>query len=203
MKYALKQGELAGLRVGFALCGSFCTFEEILQSVKTLVDMGCDVYPIMSFNAANMDTRFGTAEFFKSELHRITGHPVIATIQDAEPIGPKGLMDIMVVAPMTGNSIAKMANGIADTPVLLAAKSQLRNSRPVVLGISTNDALSGNARNIGTLLARKNIYFVPFRQDNPNGKPTSVIADYSLIPQTITAALEGRQLQPIMLCPLE
>ncbi len=203
MKKDTELEKLKGLRVGFALCGSFCTFDEILVEVQRLVNLGCDVLPIMSYNAANMDTRFGTAEHFKNELHRITGHPVVATIQDAEPIGPKGLVDVIVVAPMTGNSIAKMANGIVDTPVLLAAKSLLRNGKPVILAISTNDALSGNARNIGLLLARKNIYFVPFRQDNPNGKPTSVIADYSLIPQTILAALEGRQLQPIMTGPLD
>ncbi|MDN5346704.1 MAG: dipicolinate synthase subunit [Clostridia bacterium] len=189
---------LASKRVGFALTGSFCTLEKILPEVKKLVDAGAEVYPLISFAVKKIDTRFGTAQFWRAELEKICGRPVIASIEEAEPIGPKKLFDIMVVAPCTGNTIAKLANGITDSPVLMGIKAHLRNQRPVVLAISTNDGLGMNAKNIGLLLNTKNIYLVPFGQDDPFGKTNSLVADMSLILDTVKGALEGRQLQPVL-----
>lgn len=180
------------------MCGSFCTFKKVIPQIYRLVDEGYDVLPIMSFNAFSTDTRFGSADGFVSEIEGVTGHKVIATIAAAEPIGPKKLLDALIVAPATGNTIAKLAAGISDTPVALACKSHLRNSRPVVVAVSTNDALSGNAANIGSLLCRKNYFFVPFSQDDPEGKPASAVADFTLIPETLRTALEGRQIQPLL-----
>jgi dipicolinate synthase subunit B len=186
------------LRVGLALCGSYCTYDKIMESVPRLAEI-YDLTPIMSETAANTDSRFGKASDFIAKLEEITGKPVITSIVEAEPIGPQGLLDVLVIAPCTGNTIAKIASGITDSCVTMACKAHLRNNRPVVLAISTNDGLSGNAANIGTLLSRKNIYFVPFYQDDPVKKPNSLMADFDLIEATIESAMEGRQLQPLFL----
>lgn len=185
--------------IGFAICGSFCTFGKVLSRLQTLCNEGFKIIPIMSFNAFSTDTRFGSAESFAERLENMTGNKVICTIADAEPIGPKKMLDLLIVAPCTGNTLAKLAVGIADTPVTLAVKSQLRNARPVLIGISTNDALGTAAANIGTLMSRKHYYFIPYRQDDFINKPTSVVADFSQILPAATAALEGRQLQPMLL----
>lgn len=189
-------------RVGFAFCGSFCTFDKAMAALERVrADFG-DVTPIVSGHAAGLDTRFGAAHEFLREMERICGRRVIRTIPDAEPIGPKKLLDILIIAPCTGNTLAKLAAGIADTPVTMAAKSHLRNARPLVIAVSTNDGLAASARNIGELMARKNIYFVPFRQDDPAGKPNSLVADFAQISAALSAALEGRQLQPVLLGPV-
>ena len=185
--------------VVFALCGSFCTFEAVLPQVERLNSQGWQVLPLMSFTAAGLDTRFGTAEHWKRRLEEITGRRPIETLQEAEPLGPKGLARAMVIAPCTGNTLAKLAHSIADTSVTMAAKSHLRNGRPILLAVSTNDALGGAAENIGKLLARKHYYFVPFGQDDAQKKPTSMVADFTKIPEALAAAMEGRQLQPILL----
>ena len=187
------------LKIGFALTGSFCTFSKVIPKIKELVDEGAEVLPIMSFNAYNLDTKFGKAKDFIAQIEEITGNEIIHTIQGAEPIGPKKLTDIMIIAPATGNTIAKLANGITDTPVTMAAKSHLRNEKPLIIAISTNDALSGSAKNIGTLLNKKNFYFVPFSQDNPITKPRSIVFDENYIVKTIEYALNGEQIEPIIL----
>ena len=187
------------LKIGFALTGSFCTFSKTIPFIKELVKEGAEVLPIMSYNAYELDTKFGKAKDFISQIEEITGKEIIHTIQGAEPIGPKHLTDIMIIAPATGNTIAKLANGITDTPVTMAAKSHLRNENPIIIAISTNDALSGSAKNIGTLLNRKNYYFVPFRQDNPITKPRSLVFDETYIIKTIEAALNNEQIEPILL----
>lgn len=190
---------LKGVKVGIAITGSFCTFETILVEIKRLVDEGADVYPIMSFNAINFDTRFGTANDWKDRIREATGKEIISTIQDAESIGPKAYLDILVVAPCTGNTLAKLANAITDTPVCMAWKAHLRNNKPVVLGISTNDGLGANAKNLGILLNMKNVYFVPFGQDDAIKKCNSLIADYEMIIPTVLSALEGKQIQPLLI----
>lgn len=187
------------LKIGFALTGSFCTFSKTIPVIKELVKEGAEVLPIMSYNAYELDTKFGKAKDFISQIEEITGKEIIHTIQGAEPIGPKHLTDIMIIAPATGNTIAKLANGITDTPVTMAAKSHLRNENPIIIAISTNDALSGSAKNIGTLLNRKHYYFVPFRQDNPITKPRSLVFDETYIIKTIEAALNNEQIEPILL----
>ena len=189
--------------IGFAICGSFCTFKSVFKEIENLVNMGYDVVPIMSENSFSFDTRFGTAEFWQNELKRITNKEIIHTIKDAEPIGPKKLLDLLVIAPCTGNTLAKLSNGISDTSVTLATKAHLRNARPVVIAVSTNDALSGAGKNIGNLLNYKNTYFVPFRQDSFSNKPCSCVADFTLLPQTIENALNGIQLQPILEIPIK
>lgn len=191
--------ELIGLKVGVAVTGSFCTIREVLQEIESLVESGADVYPILSFSTGNMDTRFIGAEELKCRLKEITGNNVITTIQEAEPIGPKKLLDVMVVMPCTGNTMAKLANSVVDSPALMAVKSHLRNNRPVVLAVSTNDGLMGSAVNIGKMLARKNIYFVPFGQDDCINKPFSLVADFTKICETVKEAAEGKQLQPLLL----
>ena len=186
-------------RVGFAFCGSFCTHSEVLEELKHLTKTYATVIPILSEASATTDTRFGTAAQLRERVEELTGHTIIDTIKDAEPIGPKALLDVLVIAPCTGNTAAKLAAGITDGPVTMAAKAHLRNGRPVVLALASNDGLSGGARNIGELLNRKNYYFVPFGQDNAEKKPCSLIADFSQIIPTVEAALEGRQIQPILL----
>ena len=186
------------MKVGFALCGSFCTFSQVFP-VMELLCRDHTVTPVFSEAAYGTDTRFGTAAEHIQLAQEICGVPPIHNIVQAEPIGPKKLFDILVIAPCTGNTLAKLSCGIADTAVTMAAKSHLRNGRPVIVAVSTNDALGAAAENIGKLLARKHYYFVPFRQDDPECKPTSMVADFSLIPDTVTAALEGRQLQPVLL----
>lgn len=185
------------MNVGFALCGSFCTYSKIFPIMEDLAKE-YTVIPIFSQNSYTLDTRFGTAEEHIRKAESICGRPVLHTLAEVEPIGPKKLLDILVIAPCTGNTLAKLAHSIADTPVTMAAKSHLRNGRPVLVGISTNDGLAGAAENIGKLLGRKNYYFVPFGQDDPQGKPTSIVADYTRIPDSISAALNGKQLQPIL-----
>ncbi len=187
------------LTIGFAFTGSYCTFSKILPSVKTLVGEGIRVLPIFSERSAITDTRFGKADEFIKKIEAITDKCAICTIEDAEPIGPKKLIDVLVIAPCTGNTIAKLANGIADTSVTLAAKSHLRNNRPIVIAVSTNDGLGANAVNIGKLLARKNIYMVPFGQDDCTQKENSLVADFNLILPTIEAALSHKQLQPLLI----
>ena len=186
------------MNIGFALCGSFCTYEAIFPVMAELAQQH-QLFPIFSFAASSVDSRFGDARSHIAAAEAICGHPVFSTIAEVEPIGPKKLLDAWVIAPCTGNTLAKWAHSIADTPVTMAAKSHLRNGRPVILAISSNDALSGAAENIGKLLGRKHYYFVPFGQDDPFGKPTSMIADFRKIPDTMAAALEGTQIQPILL----
>ncbi len=190
---------MSALRVGFAMCGSFCTFKKALSALEHLVSHGYDVYPIMSEVSYATDTRFGKASDFIAFMETQCGHPVIHTIPEAEPIGPKALLDVMAVIPCTGNTLAKLACGVTDTCVTMACKAHLRNERPVVIAVSSNDALAANWQNIGRLAARKNIYFVPFEQDDPQNKTTSLVARVSLLIPTIEAALEGRQLQPLLL----
>ena len=187
------------VRVGFAFCGSFCTFSQAMEALGRVRARYGDVTPIVSEASAVTDTRFGRAHDFLAEMERICGKPVIDSIARAEPIGPKGLLDVLVICPCTGNTLAKLANGITDTAVTMAAKAHLRNGRPVVLCPATNDGLAASARNIGALLDKKNVYFVPFRQDDPAKKPTSLVADFSKVEDTIDAALAGRQLQPVLL----
>ncbi len=187
------------LTVGFAFTGSYCTFSKAIPSVKALLKEGIRVVPIFSERSASTDTRFGKASDFITELETLSGNKAILSVSEAEPIGPKKLIDVLVIAPCTGNTIAKLANGIADTSVTLSAKSHLRNNRPVVIAVSTNDGLGANAVNIGKLLARKNIYLVPFGQDDCIEKENSLVADFGLILPTVYAALEHRQLQPLLI----
>ena len=186
-------------KIGFVLTGSFCTFSKTIPKMKELIEKGDEVIPIMSFNSYNLDTKFGKAQDFINEIEEITGKKIIHTIQEAEPIGPKRLTDIMVVAPCSGNTMAKLACDIIDTPATMAVKSHLRNNLPVVIAPSTNNGLSGNAKNIGILLNRKHYYFVPFRQDNPITKPRSIVFDSEYIVKTIESALEHEQIEPILL----
>ena len=186
------------MTVGFALCGSFCTYDRIFPVMERLTK-SYDIIPIFSQSAYTTDSRFGTADDHIAKAEAICGKPPLHTLAEVEPIGPKRLLDALVIAPCTGNTLAKLAHSIADGPVTMAAKSHLRNGRPVVVAISTNDALGGAAENIGKLLARKHYFFVPFGQDDAFGKPTSVVADFSKILQTLEQALEGKQLQPLLL----
>lgn len=186
-------------RIGFVLTGSFCTFKHTIHQIKKIVEEGGIVIPIMSRNAYNMDTKFGTAQEFIKEIEEITNKEIIHTIQGAEPIGPKGLTDILIIAPATGNTIGKLANGITDDVGTMATKSHLRNNNPVVIAISTNDGLAGSAENIGKLLNRNNYFFVPFRQDNPITKPRSLVFDPKYIIPTLEKALEKEQVQPILI----
>lgn len=189
------------VRVGFAFCGSFCTFSQAMEALGRVRARYGDVTPIVSEASAATDTRFGRAHDFLAEMERICGKPVIDSIARAEPIGPKGLLDVLVICPCTGNTLAKLANGVTDTAVTMAAKAHLRNGRPVVLCPATNDGLAASARNIGALLDKKNVYFVPFRQDDPVKKPTSLVADFSKVEDAVDAALAGKQLQPVLLGP--
>ncbi len=186
-------------KIGFAITGSFCTFKQAETTITSLVEAGFEVVPIMSFNASSINTRFGNAKDWIEIFEGITKNKVINSIEGAEPIGPKKLVDAIIIAPCTGNTLAKIAVGITDTPVTMAAKSLLRNSLPLVIAVSTNDGLSSSAKNIGVLLNRKNIYFVPFNQDDPTGKPRSLVADFSKIPQTLEYSFIGQQIQPLIL----
>ena len=185
-------------RLAFCMTGSFCTFEEAFKQMERLQSLGYEILPVFSFNAASLDTRFGRAEDHLNRARQISGHEPILTIQDAEPLGPKDMTDILLVCPCTGNTLAKLALSITDTPVTMAVKSHLRAEKPVVLCPATNDALRGSAKNIGALLNGKNCYFVPFRQDNPKKKPASLVADFDCFPQALEAALHGSQLQPVL-----
>lgn len=184
--------------IGYALCGSYCTFDKAIGALEKLCSLYQSVTPIMSENAFSTDSRFGAAREFNDRIEGLCGKKIISTITGAEPIGPKALLDILVIAPCTGNTIAKLALGITDTSVTMAAKAHLRNQRPVLIAVSTNDALTGNASNIGKLLNRKNYYFVPYYQDDPLKKPGSAVADFELLPAAVEAALRGVQLQPIL-----
>ena len=192
--------ELKGTKIGFVLTGSFCTFQKTIIELEKIKQIeNTDITPIMSFNSYNLDTKFGKAHDFINKIENLTNHKIINSIQAAEPIGPKKMFDILIVAPCSGNTIAKLANDIIDTPVTMAVKSHLRNNRPVVIAISTNNALSGSAENIGKLLNRKNYYFVPFKQDNPITKPNSLVFDPTYIIRTLEYALDKEQIQPILL----
>ena len=187
--------------VGFAVCGSFCTHHRAMEALEAVKARYDHVIPIVSEVVADTDTRFGTAHDLMREMERICDHRVIATQKEAEPIGPKGLLDLLIIAPCTGNTLGKLAAGVTDTSVTMAAKAHLRNGRPVLIAPSTNDGLSASAANLGSLLGRKYIYFVPFGQDDPVHKPTSLVADFSLVADAALAALEGRQLQPMLVTP--
>lgn len=185
------------LTVGFALCGSFCTFKKAIEQIEFLKNQNIEIVPIMSYNAYSTDTRFGKAREHIDKIEEICGRKIISTLTEAEPIGPSKQLDLLVIEPCTGNTIAKLANGITDTPVTLAAKAHLRNERPLLIAVSTNDALSIAASNIGRLLNNKNVYFVPMRQDDSVKKPRSVVADFSKTHEAILSALQKKQLQPI------
>lgn len=190
--------DLSSYTIGYGITGSFCTFEKTKIAVGELVKLGAAVVPIFSYNVQRMDTRFGGAKEFMEAVEEITGNHGIKTIQEAEPIGPKANLDVMVIAPCTGNTMAKLWNGITDSPVLMASKAHLRNQKPLVISISTNDAMGMNFKNIGNLMNTKNIYFVPFGQDDYKKKPASLIGDLKLLPDTINLAMEGRQIQPVV-----
>ncbi|MGN1005569.1 MAG: dipicolinate synthase subunit B [Aristaeellaceae bacterium] len=190
---------LDGVRIGCCMTGSFCTFRAAFDAWRALKETGAELIPILSFNASSLDTRFYPAAESRRIFTEICGREILDSIPAVEPIGPKKLLDLLIVAPCTGNTLAKIAAGITDTPVALAVKSHLRNARPVLLAISTNDALSGSAQNIGKLMNTRNIYFVPFRQDDPAGKPSSAVARFDLLPESANLALRGRQIQPILL----
>lgn len=188
-----------GLRIGFAMTGSFCTFSKVMKEIEHLRQKGAGLVPIMSEMVWNTDTRFGKAEEFIEKFKNLSQKDIIHTIKDAEPIGPKNLLDALIVAPCTGNTISKIANGITDSCVAMAAKATLRNNAPVIIAVSTNDGLGSSAKNIGTLLNKANVYFVPFGQDDPKGKPTSLVADMTKIADTLEEALERRQIQPLII----
>ena len=190
--------DFSNYNIGYGITGSFCTFAKTRKQVIRFTEMGANVIPIFSYQAQSCDTRFGSAKEFVEGICDITGNEGIKSMQQAEPIGPNNFLDIMVIAPCTGNSAAKISNGITDTPVLMAAKAHMRNGKPLVIAISTNDALGINFKTIGTLMNMKNIYFVPFGQDNYKSKPNSMIAKMELLPETIEAAMKGKQIQPIL-----
>jgi dipicolinate synthase subunit B len=187
------------ITVGYALSGSHCTFEEVMPQIQRFVDAGAKVVPIISSTLLTTDTRFGKAEDWRKQLKDITGNDIISTIVDAEPLGPTKLLDVLVIAPCTGNTTSKLANAQTESPILMAAKAQMRNQRPLVIAISTNDGLGLNAANIAKLLVTKNIYFVPFGQDAPDKKPNSLVARMDLIMDACEMALQGKQLQPLII----
>lgn len=185
--------------IGYALCGSFCTLSSSLKVLSRLREEGYDVLPIVSRVTATTDTRFGKAAELMERLQGLCGRPAVCCIPEAEPLGPACPLEALVICPCTGNTLAKLANGITDTPVCMAAKAHLRSDRPLLLALASNDALSVNLRNIGTLLSRKCVFFTPMRQDDPQGKPHSLVADFGMVPMALQAALEGRQLRPVFL----
>ena len=187
------------LRVGFAFCGSFCTMSKALAALEQTAARFGTVTPIVSEMVASTDTRFGAAHDFMREMERICARRVVSTVAGAEPIGPKGLLDVLAICPCTGNTLAKLAHGVTDTAVTMAAKAHLRNGRPLVLALATNDGLSGSAPNLGMMLNRRHVFFVPFGQDDCREKPASLVADFSLVPGAIRAAVKGEQLQPLLL----
>jgi dipicolinate synthase subunit B len=191
--------QLKGLKVGFALTGSFCTFDKVLPEIEKLISEGAEVFPIISEAVDKWDTRFGSSEELKVRLECLTGKEIIKTVVEAEPIGPQKLFDIMVIAPCTGNTLGKIANAITDTAVTMAAKAHLRNQRPVVIAVSTNDGLGANAKNLGILINAKNIYFVPFGQDDPIKKCNSLVAKFEQIIPAVLKALKGEQMQPVLM----
>lgn len=190
--------KLSGKNIGIVMTGSFCTFDKIMLEIENMVSEKANVYPIFSYHSQSIDTRFGKASDFLEKTEKITGNKPVVTIDEAEPFGPKNMLDILLIAPCTGNTIAKLSNGITDTPALMAAKGHLRNNKPLVISVSTNDAMGINFKNIGTLFNIKNFYFVPFGQDNYEKKPNSIIARTELIIPTLEKALEGIQIQPVI-----
>lgn len=190
--------KLEGKRIGFGLTGSHCTYDQVFPQIQNLVEQKAEVIPIVSYTVQKVDTKFGKSEDHIATIEELTGRKVISTMPEAEPLGPKEPLDCMVIAPMTGNSLSKFANGLTDSPVLMAAKATLRNQRPVVLGISTNDALGLNGVNLMRLMASKNVYFIPYGQDQPFKKPTSLVAKMELLQPAVEHALEYRQLQPVI-----
>ncbi len=191
--------DVKGLRIGFGLTGSHCTYDEVYPQIEKLVQAGAEVVPVVSYTVKNTDTRFGKGEDWISKIETLTNRKAIDTIVDAEPLGPKYPLDCMVIAPLTGVSMSKFANAQNDSPVLMAAKATLRNHRPVVLGISTNDALGLNGVNLMRLLSTKDIYFIPFGQDDPEKKPNSMVARMESLVETVEYALEAKQIQPIVI----
>lgn len=192
---------MENINVGFAMCGSFCTFSKVVTQIELLVKKGFNIFPIMSETAYTTDTRFGTAQYFIDRIKKLTGKDIINSVYLAEPIGPKKLLDILIVAPCTGNTLAKITHGITDTSVTMAVKAHLRNQKPVLLAVSTNDALGNAAKNIGSLMNYKNIYFVPMGQDDYINKPSSIVADFNSIYIAMLSALDGKQYQPMMQSP--
>ena len=190
--------DLSYLNIGFAITGSFCTFSKVIPEISHLCDLGADIYPIMSEMAYSTDTRFGKCKDFINQIEEITGKKIISTIRGAEPIGPKHYLDALIIAPCTGNTIAKIANGVTDSCVSMAAKANLRNSKPLIIAVSTNDGLGTSAKNIGLLLNMQNIYLVPFGQDDCEKKPNSLVADMTQIAQTTDMAIKGKQIQPLL-----
>lgn len=199
----IREARLRGVKIGAVLTGSHCTIKDVIPQLWLFKEEGADIYPIFSYTVNEVDNRFYKVGELKEQIKEITDKEIINSIVGAEPIGPQKILDIVVVAPATGNSIAKLANGIVDTPALMAIKAQLRNQRPVVIAISTNDALGINAKNIGMLLNMKNIFFVPFRQDDPVKKANSMVAALDLLRDTIVCALQGKQIQPVILGPVK
>ncbi|PRR99163.1 dipicolinate synthase subunit B [Bacillus atrophaeus] len=189
---------LKGKRIGFGLTGSHCTYEAVFPQIEALVKEGAEVRPVVTFTVKSTDTRFGEGAEWIKKIEELTGYEAIDSIVKAEPLGPKLPLDCMVIAPLTGNSMSKLANAMTDSPVLMAAKATIRNNRPVVLGISTNDALGLNGTNLMRLMSTKNIFFIPFGQDDPYKKPNSMVAKMELLPQTVEKALSHQQLQPIL-----
>lgn len=189
--------DISYLNIGFALTGSFCTFSKVVPEIQNLVNKGAEVYPIMSEMAYSTDTRFGEVDYFRRTIENITGRKIIHTIKDAEPIGPRHYLDALIIAPCTGNTIAKTANGITDSTVTMASKAHLRNGKPLVIAVSTNDGLGTSAKNIGMLMNMQNIFFVPFNQDDPIKKPNSLVADMTKIIPTVECALDKVQIQPL------
>ncbi len=190
--------DLKGKTVGFAMTGSFCTFSRVIRELENLAQTGAELYPIMSETAYSTDTRFGAAEDFRKKMEMICGNPVIKSVKEAEPIGPKSFLDLLIIAPCTGNTLAKLANGITDSSVTMAAKAHLRGAKPVLIAVSTNDGLGNAAKNIGALLNYKSIYLVPFGQDDCIKKPNSLVADMTQIIPAAELALDYRQLQPVL-----
>lgn len=193
--------DVAGKKIGFALTGSFCTLAAVQKQAERLKEAGADLYPIFSENVWSMDTRFGTAEHWKQTFETLCGHPIIHTIADAEPIGPRGYLDCVVIAPCSGNTLGKLALGITDGPVIMAAKAELRNNKPVVIAVSTNDGLGKSAQNIASLLNTHHVYMVPFGQDQPFQKTNSLVARMDQILNTVESALDGHQIQPVLAGP--
>jgi dipicolinate synthase subunit B len=191
--------QLNDVKIGFAFTGSFCTFSNVIAELEKLTATGAEITPIISYAVDEYDTRFGSADHWKMRIEALTGRKIIKTITEAEPIGPKALLDILVVAPCTGNTLAKLANGITDTPVTMACKAHLRNGKPLLLAPSTNDGLGINARNIGFLQSCKNVFFVPYGQDDPQKKCNSLMAKFELIIPAIKAALAGKQIEPVLI----
>ncbi|WBX79525.1 dipicolinate synthase subunit B [Virgibacillus salarius] len=190
--------DLSGKRIGFGLTGSHCTYDQVFPQIERLIELNADVIPIVTYTVRTTDTKFGQAEDHIGKIESITGKQVISTMPEAEPLGPKMPLDCMVIAPLTGNSLSKLANALTDSPVLMAAKATMRNQQPVVLGVSTNDALGLNGVNLMRLMASKFIYFIPYGQDDPYKKPNSLVAKMDLLPETIESALEFKQLQPVI-----